>query len=124
MRACTHTQKLVTALCLAPTEAVFQSLLLLKVDKVVITFTMNPQNAWRMEATMLPSPLPMRQLFSAGAPSVESRTNPTGAAETQQQRVSTEHNNNVCTIIKLATYNIRDGHNSNLEAALRACEQM
>jgi exonuclease III len=76
-----------------------------------------------MDALALPSPLPTRQLFSAGAPSVEPRTNPTRAAATQQQRDSTEHDND-CTIIKLATYNIRDGRNSNLEAALRACEQM
>jgi hypothetical protein len=76
-----------------------------------------------MAATTLPSPLPTRQLFSAGAPSVESRTHPTGAAALPQQRVSTEHNND-CITIKVATYNIRDGRNSNLEAALRACKQM
>jgi exonuclease III len=75
-------------------------------------------------ATMaLPSPLPTRQLFSAGTPSVESRTNPTGTAATPQQRVSTDHNND-CITIKVATYNIRDGRKSNLEAALRACKQM
>jgi hypothetical protein len=47
-----------------------------------------------------------------------------GAAATPQQRVSTDHNNNDCITIRLATYNIRDSHNSNLKAALRACEKM
>jgi hypothetical protein len=84
---------------------------------------MNPQNAQTMDAMTLPSPLPTQQLFSAGAPSVESHTNLTRAAATHKQRGSTEHNSD-CTIIKLATYNIQDGRNSNLEACLRACEQM
>jgi exonuclease III len=88
---------------------------------------MNPQNARTMAAMTsmaLTSPFPMRQLFSAGAPSVKPRTNPTEEAATQHQRVSTEHNDDGTTIIKLATYNIRDSRNSNLEAVLRACEQM
>jgi hypothetical protein len=75
-----------------------------------------------MEATALPSPLQTRQLFSAGAHPVNARTNPTRAADTRRQ--SDNAIDNDCTIINIATYNIRDGRNSNLEAALRACEKM
>jgi hypothetical protein len=83
---------------------------------------MNPQNGRTMEATALPSPLQTRQLFSAGAHPVNARTNPTRAADTRRQ--SDNAIDNDCTIINIATYNIRDGRNSNLEAALRACEKM
>jgi hypothetical protein len=72
----------------------------------------------------LTSPFPSRQLFLAGASSVEPRTNPTEESAFQHQRVCTEHNDDGTTIIKLATYNIRDSRNLNLEAVLRACEQM
>jgi hypothetical protein len=78
-----------------------------KVIKVVIIFTMNPQNGWAMEATTLPSPLPTRQLFSAGARSVDARTNPTRAAVTGQQSGSAIDND--CTTINIVTYNISDG---------------
>jgi exonuclease III len=85
---------------------------------------MNPQNGQAAAATMLPSPLPNRQLFSlsAGAPPVEPRTDATRATETNRQSGSAIDND--CTTITISTYNIRDGRNSNLEAALRACEQM
>jgi hypothetical protein len=74
----------------------------------------------------LPSPFTPRLLFPAGAPPVEPHRNPTAtAAATNRQ--STGAIDNDCTdttVIRVATYNIRDGRNSNLEAALRACEQM
>jgi hypothetical protein len=75
-----------------------------------------------MEATTLPSPLPTRQLFSVGAQPVEARTESTRAAEPGQQSGSAI--NVDCTSINIATYNIRDSHNSILKAALRACERM
>jgi hypothetical protein len=85
---------------------------------------MNPQNGRAAVATMLLSPPPNRQLFSssAGAPPVEPRTDATRATGTHRQSGSAIDND--CTTITISTYNIRDGRNSNLEAALRACEQM
>jgi hypothetical protein len=71
---------------------------------------------------MLPNPLHTRQLFSAGAQPVEARTYPTRAAAAGQQNGSAIDNN--CTTINVATYNIQDDQNSNLEAAPRACEKM
>jgi hypothetical protein len=75
-----------------------------------------------MATTMVPSPLPTRQLFSAGAQPVETRTEPTWIAVPGRQSGNAIDND--CTTINTATYNICDGHNSNLEAALRACEKM
>jgi hypothetical protein len=83
---------------------------------------MNPQNGQAMETTMLPSPWSTRQLFSAGAQPVEARTNPTRAMVTG--RWSSNAIDNKYTTINIATYNIRDGRNSNLEAALRVCKKM
>jgi endonuclease/exonuclease/phosphatase family metal-dependent hydrolase len=107
---------------LAPIAAVFSKPLRPEVSKVVIIITMNPQNGQTMEATTLPSPLPTRQLFSAGARTVAPRTNPTRAADTVLQ--NNDAIDNDCININIATYNIRDGQNSNLEAALRACQKM
>jgi hypothetical protein len=84
--------------------------------------TMNAQNGQAAAVSALTSPLPNRQLFSAGAQTVETRTNPTRAAVTDRR--SDNAMDNDCTIINIATYNIRDGQNSNLEAALWACEKM
>jgi hypothetical protein len=83
---------------------------------------MNTQNGRVMATTMVPSPLPTRQLFSAGAQPVETRTEPTRAAVPGRQSGNAIDND--CTTINIAPYNIRDGHNSNLEAALRACKKM
>jgi hypothetical protein len=69
-----------------------------------------------MEAMTLPSPFPTRQLFSAGTRPVAPRTNPTRAADTGRQNNGAIDND--CININIATYNIRDGRNSNLEAAL------
>jgi hypothetical protein len=96
--------------------------LLPEVTRVDIINTMNPQNGRMMETTTLPSPLPTRQLFSAGAHTIETRTKPTRTADTGRQ--STGAIDNDCININIATYNIRDGRNSNLEAALRACKKM
>jgi hypothetical protein len=97
---------------LAPIAAVFYKPLLPEVFKVVIINTMNTQNGQAMAATMLLSPLPTRQLFSAGAQPVDARTEFTRAAEPGRQSGSVI--NNDCTTINIATYNIRDGCNSNL----------
>jgi hypothetical protein len=74
--------------------------------------------------SLLPSPLLTRQLFSAGAPTVESRSNPTGAMATNRRSGGAIDNDCTTTTINIATYNIRHGRNTNLEAALRACERM
>jgi hypothetical protein len=84
---------------------------------------MNTQNERTVGETTLPSPLPMRQLFSASAPPVESRTNPTKTAAAMSRQSGNAIDNN-CTIINIATYNIRDGQNSNLEVALKACKKI
>jgi hypothetical protein len=83
---------------------------------------MNTQNGRAMATTMVPSPLPTRQLFSAGAQPVETRTEPTWIAVPGRQSGNAIDND--CTTINIATYNICNGRNSNLEAALRACEKM
>jgi exonuclease III len=76
------------------------------------------------EKAPLPSPLPPRLLFSAGAQTVEPSRIPTGTTATRQQSGNAIDNDCTTTVINVATYNIRDGRNANLEAALRACEQM
>jgi hypothetical protein len=85
---------------------------------------MMPQNGATIGDLSMPSPLPTRQLFSAGAQPVADRTNPTGATETNRPSGNAIDNDCSTITINIATYNIRDGRNSNLEAALRACEQM
>jgi hypothetical protein len=84
---------------------------------------MNPQNGRAMVATLLPSPLPTHQLFSAGVPTVEPHTFAMRTAEPANRQSGDTIDNN-CTTITISTYNIRNGQNSNLEAALRACKQM
>jgi hypothetical protein len=76
---------------------------------------MNAQNGRAAAATMLPSPLSTRQLFSAGAQPVDARTHSTRATVAGRQRDNAIDND--CITINIATYNIRDGRNSNLEAA-------
>jgi hypothetical protein len=86
--------------------------------------TMNTQNAPAIGASMLMSPLPTNQHFPAGANTVDSRRTPTETAAEQQRDGNAIDNDCANITINVATYNIRDGRNSNLEAALRACEQM
>jgi hypothetical protein len=105
-------------------EAVNHSQLLSQVPQVDITNTMNTQNGSPIDASTMASPFPMRQLFPAGAPSVAPRRIPTGAAETQRRNGNAIDNDCTAITINIATYNIRDARNSNLEASLRACEQM
>jgi hypothetical protein len=85
---------------------------------------MMPQNGATIGDLSMPSPLPTRQLFSAGAQPVADRTNPTEATESNRPSSNAIDNDCSTITINIATYNIRDGRNSNLEAALRACEQM
>jgi hypothetical protein len=81
-----------------------------------------------MEATMLPSPLPTRQLFSAGARSVDARTNPTRADVTGRQNGNaidndcTTININITSTLHHTTYVMAEA--SNLKVARRACEKM
>jgi hypothetical protein len=83
-----------------------------------------------MDEAQSQSPFPSSPSFQslpAGAQAVEPRRNPTGVTATNRQNGNAIDNDceaNATTTIKIATYNIRDGRNSNLEAALRACEKM
>jgi hypothetical protein len=98
--------------------------LLPEVTQVDINNTMNAQNGSAIGESMLTSPLPTNQHFPAGAILVEPRRIPTGTTA-ERRRDGNAIDNDCATItINIATYNIRDGRNSNLEAALRACEQM
>jgi exonuclease III len=69
--------------------------------------------------------VPMRQHFPASAIPVETRRTTTETTA-EQRRDGNAIDNDCATIatINIATYNIWDGRNSNLEAALRACKQM
>jgi hypothetical protein len=100
------------------------SRILPEVSQVDITNTMNTQNGPPIDDSTMPSPFPMRQLFPAGASPVEPRRIPTGAAEERRQDGNAIDNDCTAITINIATYNIRDARNSNLEAALRACEEM
>jgi exonuclease III len=105
-------------------EAVNHSHLLPEVTQVDINNTMNAQNGSAIGESMLTSPLPTNQHFPAGVIPVEPRRIPTGTTA-ERRRDGNAIDNDCATItINIATYNIRDGRNSNLEAALRACEQM
>jgi hypothetical protein len=85
---------------------------------------MNTQNGPAIGESMLTSPLPTRQHFPAGAIPVDPRRTTTETAA-EQRRDGNAIDNDCATItINIATYNIRDGRNSNIEAALRACEKM
>jgi hypothetical protein len=105
-------------------EAVNHSHLLPEVFQVDINNTMNTQNESAIGDSTMSSPFPMRQLFRAGAPSVDTRTNPTETTGGRQQDGNAIDNDCTAITINIATYNIRDARNSNLEAALRACEKM
>jgi exonuclease III len=85
---------------------------------------MNTQNGSPIDESMQPSQMTTRPHFSAGATSIELRRFPTRVAESNRQSGNTIDNDCTTIPIKIATYNIRDGRNSNLEAALRACEKM
>jgi hypothetical protein len=100
------------------------SLLLPEVSQVDITNTMNTQNGSPIDASTMASPFPMRQLFPAGASPVEPRRIPTETAEKQRRNGNAIDNDCTAITINIATYNIRDARNSNLKAALRACEEM
>jgi hypothetical protein len=105
-------------------EAVNHSHILPEANQVDIINTMNTQNGPAIGESMLTSPLPTRKHFPAGAIPVEPRRTTTEPAA-EQRRDGNAIDNDCATItINIATYNIRDGRNSNLEAALRACEQM
>jgi exonuclease III len=105
-------------------EAVNHSHLLPEATQVDINNTMNTQNGPAIGESMLTSPSPTRQHPPAGAIPVEPRRIPTGATAEQRRDGNAIDNDCANITINIATYNIRDGQNSNLKAALRACEQM
>jgi hypothetical protein len=105
-------------------EAVNHSHLLPEATQVDITNTMNTQNGSAIDESMSMSPLPTSQHFPAGANPVDPRSIPTGTTAEQRRDGNAIDNDCANITINIAAYNIRDGRNSNLEAALRACEQM